>query len=139
FGADFNAKFATVVPGDRLPEGEQAGRRTIVCKAVFDRLDGGLQGVPRRREGTVADLQLDDVLPLRLEPPGNRQNVECRLGRQAPGKLTDGWSRSFHCAFRMRETRQTLRTLAGATKASLLGGDGLRQGANNSRHDMVVD
>ena len=102
------------VRGDRLAEARQAERRAVVRLAVVDGLDAGLEGVRGAGERAVADLQLDDVLALGLEPLGDGQHVEGGFGGQAAGE--GGQGRSAHGGLVGREKKKAGRGPCPATR-----------------------
>src|SRR5262249_40326303 len=82
-GADGDAELALVVARHRLAEGGQPVGGTVVTVAALDGVDAGVDGGAGAGEGAVADLQLDDVLALRLEAFGDGEDVEGGLGDEA--------------------------------------------------------
>ena len=73
----------------RLAKRRQAGRRTVVRLVLLDRLLAGRLGRRRALERAVADLELDDVLALRLECLGHGQDGERRFDVQVLRKLAE--------------------------------------------------
>src|SRR5262249_4942765 len=93
--ADGNAEFFLVIPGDGLAERGQSQGCAVVGGAVGDGPEACLAGVPGGGKRAVADLQLDDVLGLGLEPFGQGQDVERGFGGQAAGEGAEGEGRGW--------------------------------------------
>ena len=72
------------VRGDRLAQGRDAGERRVVGGALVERPLGGRPHVRRRIEVGLADLEVDDRMPLRLERPGAGADLERALGPDRP-------------------------------------------------------
>ena len=71
------------VAGGRLAHLPDAAGRGVVGGTFADGADGGLGDVVGGREVGLADLQMDDVPTLGLEPPGAGQHLEGGLGAEA--------------------------------------------------------
>ena len=67
-------------PRRGVAEFGQAEAGAVARPVRLDRPDAGGLGVRRARERAVADLELDDLLPLRLQGPGE-DFLHCVLGR----------------------------------------------------------
>ena len=82
--------------GDRLAQGQDAGRRRIAVMAVAQRLDGGLDDVRRRREIRLADAEIDDVAargrPARSRARAPRRRSPRRCGEKAGTMASMGHS-----------------------------------------------
>ena len=85
-GRDGDAELPGVVLGQDFAEGGQAEGGAVVALVFLDGADAGGPGVLGGREGAVADLEFDDVLALRLQPPGDGEDVERGLGGEGAGK-----------------------------------------------------
>ena len=72
FGRHRIAKFGRDEPSRRRPELRQPQTGAVTRLVFLDRPDARLLGVRRAGKRTVADLELDDVLPLGLEGPARR-------------------------------------------------------------------
>ena len=66
-----------------LPHLRQSRRRSVVRVAVREGVAAGLDDVRRRIEVGLADLQMDHVHPLGLQPSSLCQHLEGGLGTQA--------------------------------------------------------
>ena len=97
-----NAELAPVIGGDDLLELRKTGRGAVVRGVALDRPDTRRHGMARGRKGAVADLQLDDVLALRLETPGHGQHVKRRLCRESLSELAQCRSSLMHSGFSIR-------------------------------------
>src|SRR5437879_1765529 len=75
-----HSKFAAIVRGDNLTEIGEAGGGAVMSGVVLDGTDARRQGVLRRGKRAVADLQLDNVLALRLQALGDGEDVKGSLG-----------------------------------------------------------
>ena len=75
--------------GDRLAQHGQAERRAVVGPAVVERLLGRVADVHRRVEVGLADLEVDDVVTLRLPRAGARRSLERGLGADADHALRE--------------------------------------------------
>ena len=62
-----DSEFALIIGGDCLAKRRQAGRGAVVRGVAVDGLDAGGAGVLGTGEGTVADLEFNDILPLGLD------------------------------------------------------------------------
>ena len=71
---------AVDVVGDRLAQIGLPGRRAVVRPAVAQGVDAGLDDVGGRVEVGLADLEVDDVAPLRLERAGADQDFKRGFG-----------------------------------------------------------
>ena len=80
--------------GDRrrrgLPQHRQPGRLAVMRLARPDRRDPCLRDMLRRLEVGLADLEVDDVPPGRLERTGPREHRERALRAEAPDCLCHG-------------------------------------------------
>ena len=95
-GPDVEAELGVDRPRRGGAELGQAQARAVAGLVRLDRRDPGGLGGRGGRERAVADLQLDDVLPLRLQGPGQRQDGEGGLGRQAAAsRLSRGIGRDL--------------------------------------------
>ena len=74
---------AREVRGAGLAQHGQAGRGAVVGLAVGPGLAAGVDDVPRRREVGLADLQVDDPAPGRLQRLRAREHLERGFGTQA--------------------------------------------------------
>src|SRR5690606_27527892 len=68
----------------------EAQRGRVARVPVADRAERRLDGGGRGREGAVADLELDDVLALALEPLGHGQHGEGGLDADGRGEVAEG-------------------------------------------------
>src|SRR5262249_28486393 len=62
----------------------------VVGGAGLDGLDASGKGAAGAVEGTVADLEFDDVFALGLEATGHGEDVERGFGGQAAGEVAEG-------------------------------------------------
>src|SRR5262249_497819 len=67
-------------------------RGAVVRRAVLNPLDARLEGARGGRKWTIADLQFDDILALRLEAPGDGEDIEGGFGGQALGEAAEAES-----------------------------------------------
>src|SRR5690606_8017282 len=74
-----------------LAELRDAGRRAIVGLVLLDRADAMGPRARRAIERAVADLELDDVLALRLQGLRNPQAGACRLDRQRASEPAEAY------------------------------------------------
>ena len=77
----------------RLAQLGQPGRLAVVRLAGPDRGDPSLGHVRRRLEVGLADLEVDDVPPGRLERAGTREHGERPLGAEPPDGFGEARSR----------------------------------------------
>jgi hypothetical protein len=77
------------VLGDRLAQLGEAGRRAVVGRPRVERPLGRLADVRRGVEVRLADLEVDDGLPLALQRARPRQHLEGGLGAQPSHPLRD--------------------------------------------------
>ena len=85
-GAGLDAELLADPGGGDLPQLGEAEARPVAGLIPLDRQQAGRLGVGRAGERAVADLQLDNVLPLRLQATGQGQDGEGRLGGQVAGE-----------------------------------------------------
>ena len=75
-GRDLDGVALAQIGGDRLAQRQDAVGGGVAVLAVVQRLDGGLDDMGRGFEVGLADAEVDDVAPLRLQGRGLRQHRE---------------------------------------------------------------
>ena len=82
-GADLHAVAFGQILRHRLTQRENAVGGCITVVAIAQRLNPGFNNVPRRFKVRLADAQIDNVLPLRLQHGRPRQHLESVFGTKA--------------------------------------------------------